>query len=539
MVKINFKTVFRIAWIFSTSSIRTSTKSLINPNSILRKPTIFLVVDVITFVGVFLLTTIFLNKILTTLNVKVLAFQIFAGFPALLTMFMVIYGVLWEFNPSTRGISKDTINWLPVKPSEYVLGSAFSLLYVTSWVLVACLSLTLVFALYLGWINVWLIFLGLCLTSIFIGAFFAEILKDFIGKISLSFYKRGRIAIPVRIFTTIILLVAIMIGFNVNIMYKFLQTFVSQISLAWFIPLFWSSITLTSFFEGNFVQATIFGILSLTFCLGVFWVSAKLKFKFWSLTPATITFTQTIYKPKIGFLNRLGFNQPAAALIRKDLKALIRRREMVVLIALPVAFTTLTLINTFLGSQKMKFEVVYFNLLLAPFIFALLISLASIGQEGKSVWNIYVAPISIQELIKAKLGFTLLLTIPILIGEHLILIPLLNINFQTFLILLPVSMLALTETVLIGLGFGAKYPDFRTIPKTRLVSQTGALLGFLTCGIAVSATFLPLIIYKLKILNLTLPLTFTLSLTIAAIILILAYKLLKISYKNLYNKKPS
>src|SRR2546428_5508209 len=57
---------------------------------------------------------------------------IFGGIPIFLIGFFFTMGLLWELNASSESESADSINWLPISPSEYVLASTLSTSYTYS-----------------------------------------------------------------------------------------------------------------------------------------------------------------------------------------------------------------------------------------------------------------------------------------------------------------------------------------------------------------------------------------------------------------------
>jgi hypothetical protein len=62
-----------------------------------------------------------------------------------------------------------------------------------------------------------------------------------------------------------------------------------------------------------------------------------------------------VYAPKTGILGKLGFSSVEAALIRKDLKAFTRRRELMSAFIIPIVFILIPLMTSINGGAESGF----------------------------------------------------------------------------------------------------------------------------------------------------------------------------------------
>ena len=226
-----------------------------------------------------------------------------------------------------------------------------------------------------------------------------------------------------------------------------------------------------------------------------------------------------IYTPKKGFLGILGFTAAETALLRKDLRSLIRRKEMASWIAIPVIMCIVTIITTPWNPtastiyKMLFFMMPGFGILLLAFF----LSLVGIGQEGSAFVNLLKTPLGARQIVRAKLAAALLpstcaLAILIVFFQALV-----QPGLEVMLAVAVAGFAALLEATLVGLAVGARYPDFTEVPRARFVSQQGALLGMTLMGATVAATCSP-IFASLFFLSrfLSLPMATAITIAIAA-----------------------
>ena len=216
--------------------------------------------------------------------------------------------------------------------------------------------------------------------------------------------------------------------------------------------------------------------------------------------PPAITLQKSgVYAPKAGLLGKLGFSTAEAAIIRKDLRAFTRRREMVSIFIAPIILIILPLTQSLgisgnAASSQGSFIFSGIIFLLPATFMAMLLGEVMIGEEGQSVWRIYSSPISPKNLVKSKTFFlTLFSTIILLISGsigivfyHPTLPEAIAAFLEGFFVLLAVGTVALT--------IGFKGPDFSQSRRARMVRQEWSLIGLVVCAVAGLAVLAPLIV---------------------------------------------
>jgi hypothetical protein len=331
-----------------------------------------------------------------------------------------------------------------------------------------------------------------------LGAVIVEALKAIMNRISTTFYKKsGRLGIILRIALIVALLVGVQMAFNPYILFTALSTIVNGVNLAWFVPMIWPSVAVASSLASDAIKATEFSLLSLLFTLVIFEAAARLRGKYWSPVAVTIAVsTSTIYSPKGRSL--LWLDQTAFAITLKELRSFARRKDMARFLALPVMLVVASLlpILTTGADPGTALSGVGFALLgETSLILPVMLSSITIGQEGRSIANIYMLPISADELVKGKLFLSWVISgIGILAIAFLMqfLAPVAILQFLAALIAVVFNILI---EGYVGLGTGSRHPNFTVGPNARYLTFTGFLIAF---GIGVLATlgiFTPLILY--------------------------------------------
>jgi hypothetical protein len=126
----------------------------------------------------------------------------------------------------------------------------------------------------------------------------------------------------------------------------FIQTVASAQNAAWFVPFVWLGMTLYSLINGLLLQGLAFLFLSILFIVSLFFLAVLLNRRFGLYEPPAITVSRGVYAPRTGFLGKLGFSTVEAALLRKDLRAFTRRRELMTVFILPVIILILPLMQS-------------------------------------------------------------------------------------------------------------------------------------------------------------------------------------------------
>ena len=198
--------------------------------------------------------------------------------------------------------------------------------------------------------------------------------------------------------------------------------------------------------------------------------------------PPAITLQKSgVYAPKTGLLGKLGFSSVEAALIRKDLRAFTRRRELIGVYFMPIIIVILSIFYSFGitrgGSPN-------FNKLWSGVIFlvpasgmAMLLGQVLIGEEGQAVWRIYASPISAKNLVKSKFFLTIIFSVIILIVTGFIGILFFHPSLRKTIIAMVEAFFIAVAVASVSLQIGFKGPDFSGTRRARMVRQEWSLIG--------------------------------------------------------------
>ncbi len=528
-----------MASVLVLSLMRASRTRTMVPRGSLRRPIMIAVIGFSAFSVATLLTN-YIASLIPDSDISTLIQQALIFLPSFFFMLPILYGVLFEFSQSSQAMSSDMVNWLPIRTSEYVVGSALSTIYITSPFLLIGLGATLGLALNFDGVELWSYSMILCLTAVFTGAFVVEVVRGITNRVSSVFYRRGgRSAMALRLVVSIAVFVVFMLFYNINFLTIILKAFVGGLNEAWFIPAFWPSLALVSILAEEVIHTVAYTALSIGMALAFLWAGLKVRERYWVPMPVSIKISTAEYAPRIGILGRLGYNAVERAIIRKDLRSLVRRREMTRFLAFPIVMTVIMFVSTSSAAGAQPYEISFFVMMAAIF-FPYLVSLISIGQEGEAVWTIYSSPITEKELVKAKVSTVLFPSIVILFVLLGLVSVLIWPGLSTFMVMLVLGFSLTVESALIGLALGARFPDFRVVPRSRFITFKGGLLGFLAVGAAIISTISPMLLHgvlQIEAFNITMALLAVAL--VAGAICYVAYRSALSSVVRLFREHPT
>ena len=443
----------------------------------------------------------FTGLFLKDLSASMFMFQIAIFLPSLMTLAAIMYGLLFEFTQSSSVGSSDVINWLPINALEFVLASVLSMLYFLAPILGIIFGATLGLSIFTNMLDVGLFSLAVSILGLFLGAFILEIIRAITNRVSSSVYKRtGRTAIAIRMIVFILVFVVFMLVSNVNFLFSILNQFMGGIESAWFIPLLWPSLTIMTYIATETLQLILYTSLSLALTVSLLWISVKLREKYWVPSPFAIKITSSKpYTPKQGFLGSLGFTTAEAALLKKDFRGLTRRKEMMVLIAVSLGISIISLFSTpsTLATAATTFDrlALFWGPLMGVFMFAFYLALTGIGQEGSAFLNLLIIPLKEKEVIKAKLSTPLFPTVCAMVVITALIQLIVQPRLEALIAITVALFAVLFECSFVGLAVGSRFPDFTEVPRARFIDQKGLWLGMLIMAGCVGATLLPLLLY--------------------------------------------
>ncbi len=536
----NVRTIYDIALVLTRSQIRGTQRSKTLAR-IFGEPRTILVVDVALLATLGAGGYALLSRGPSFLRTVVITFVpgALAGVPVAIAFSIILFGVLYEISQPIQSLSTDMVNWLPISPMEYVAGSTLSEAYIYSFMLSLSLGALLGPALVLGMTHVWLAAAVMATLALAIGACVVEVLDAVTNRISSSFYKKsGRSAMFFRLALTVIIIVFVQLAFSGQVTSYLLQSVVRAVEVAWFVPIVWPSAAVLGISRGNMSTFIAFAGLSGLFTLFMFWVAGEFRSRFWVPVPVSIQLSTQPYHARGLGVRLPGIGADEFAILRKDLRSLTRRREMARFLAIPFVLAISLGLSLFpLGDQISASGaglLVIIPLYMFPVaIFVGILSMTSIGQEGYAVWNLYTAPIEPNRLLRAKMLYAELLGIGFSVGMLTIFSFLLKPLVAYFWLILALGIAVVFEESAIGIYFGAKFPDFREMVRSRYVGVWGSLFGMLLGIISAMLTVSPIIISVIWYPSI-LPQLAALSLIFAGAVFITASKIAKGQIKTLF-----
>jgi len=477
------------------------------------------------------------------------ALSIFLSLPTLVLVYSLVFTTMQQIQRSGVRASSQVPYWLPVTWQEHTLAS----------ILASLLGFPLASVVFItSAITILSVFIGQVLPAVmaslavFAAAFMASAITEVLRILQVRFigavYKSsGRAAVWVRFIGSLLFfLVFYIIYFYMTSggAVTFIQTIASAQTAAWFIPFVWLGMTLYSFTSGLLLQGFIFLALSILFIAGLFFLATSLNRLFGLYEPPAITISRGVYAPRTGFLGKLGFSTAEASLIRKDLKAFTRRRELMTIFIVPIVIILVQVMQTLSLTETVPVQVFVYvaalTFLLPASVMAMSLGSFIIGEEGQAVWRIYASPISAKTLVKSKYFFIIFFSIIVLAITGIF-------GFVVYHPSLRATVVAYCEAVFlifalgaISLSNGIKGADFTETPRARMIRFSRSLINLGTCllaGVAILAPFFP---YALSSMSGVVPallggafLDHFLALGISAVIaIVLAVIFYRIALKN-------
>jgi len=341
-----------------------------------------------------------------------LVLSVFAALPTIVLIYSIVFTMLNQIQRSGIKASSQAPYWLPITWEEHTLASILANMLGFPLITITGISAgVIVFGVFAGLIVPAVLASVAMVASTFMASALTEVLRilqvRFIGAV---YKSTGRAAIWVRfagsmVFFLIFYIVYFAIVYGSGAM-TFIQTIALTQNAAWFVPFVWLGIMLYNFTSGSLLLGLLFMALSILFISGLYYLGVLLNIRYGLYEPPAITVTRGVYAPKTGALGRLGFSTIESALIRKDLKAFTRRRELMSIFIAPIVFVLIPLFQQ-LGQNptapsELRLFWFGFSFLFPASIMAMTLGNLIIGEEGQAVWRIYASPVSAKSLVKSK-----------------------------------------------------------------------------------------------------------------------------------------
>lgn len=440
------------------------------------------------------------------------ALSLFLSLPTLVLIYSFVFTLFQQIQRSGVRASSQVPYWLPVTWQEHTLASILASLMgfpLASVVFIATAIIT--FSPFSGLIIPAVSTSLAVVAAAFMASATTEVFRvlqvRFIGAV---YKSTGRAAVWVRFAGSLVFFIVFYIlyfyVFYGSGIVTFIQSVTSVQTVAWFVPFVWPGLALFfSFMSGELLVGLAFMAVSLLFIVGLFFFATSLNRRFGLYEPPAITVSRGVYAPKTGMLGRLGFSSLEAALIRKDLKAFTRRRELMSIFIFPIIMIIIPFFQTIgsTGSSGVP-DVFQVSTYLTVYTFAfpasaMAMSLGNfmIGEEGQGIWRIFASPISPRSLVKSKFFFIILFALIVLAITSLIGAVIYQPTFKVTIIALLEGIFLVFALGTISLSNGIKGADFTETPRPRMIRQRTAILNFIVCGLAglgVLSPFIPYVI---------------------------------------------
>lgn len=434
----------------------------------------------------------------------------FVSMPTLVLIFSIVLTMLQQIQLSGVKASTQVMYWLPVTWQEQTLASILAnLLGFPIAIVLGFASGVLVFSAFNGLILQAL----LTVLGLFAAAFMASATTETLRLLQMRFigavYKSsGKAAVWVRFIGSLLFfLVFYILYFSITSGFSnFIQGLTQFQNSVSFIPFVWLGLTLYHLVKGEFLQGILFAALSALFIAGLYYLAIQLNKRFGLYEPPAIRVqTSGIYAPKTGLLGKLGFSSVEAAIIRKDLRAFTRRRELISIFIVPIIFILIPLMQTLgitnggTAPTQISLFFVGITFLLPASVMAMTVGSILIGEEGQAVWRIYASPISAKNLVKSKFFFIAMLSIIILIVTGIVGTVFYHPSPRVIIVGFIEALFLIMALGAISLSIGFKGADFSQTRRARMIRQEWSLINLVACAIAGLGILAPLLPYVISL----------------------------------------
>jgi len=434
------------------------------------------------------------------------ATNFFISLPTLALLYGIVLTQMSQIQRIGAKVSIQPLYWLPITWREHTLASILANIIGAPLVITVFFTSSIsVASIFLGLSSLALFTILALFASVFLASATTEIFRVLQVRLSGAVTKfAGRAAIWVRLvgsifFFIVFYVIYFSLWYNVTPL-ALIEAIASGQSVLWFIPYVWLGLAISTFAQGLGLEAAIFSFASLVFIYVLFLVAVGMNMKFGLYEAPSIRISRGVYVSRAGLFGKLGLSQPEVAIIRKDLRAFTRRRELMYIFILPIIFVIMPLLSAMRGRTEVPpFIFAYLALLPGTFM-AVFLGSSVVGSEGESVWYVYSSPIDARSLVKAKYFFTVLFSLAVTFICSIIGALLTSPSTQIVAIGLIESPLLIFSLGIVSLSFGIKGADFQELPRPRMIRPLWGLVNIVVCFVLGVAVISPLIPYILNII---------------------------------------
>src|SRR3989442_12230506 len=394
------RVLLKFANILMLSRLRNTRRSFLS-NSITNRPILIALIGSAMFaagVGFGTATVSFLRGAgASPADIGQIVETIFGGIPIFLIGFFFTMGLLWELNASAESESADSINWLPISPSEYVFASTLATTYTYSPLVLVTVGYSLPIGILTGNTSAFSILVVASVIAAFIGSVTVEILRSLLARASTAFNKvGGRSMILLRILGIMLILLFTQTLFSGFLIIRIINTVSNANAATILVPLLWPTLSVTSILRSNTLSSVFFLTISLGFLVALASTALALRSKFWVSTPPSFHFSNKGTISGVSRLGKMGVSVVSLALVRREVRSATRRKEVVRLMAIPIILPVMISFPAIFSpapTTSAQSSLISPLFLAVPLLFGvglgtLFLGMTSIGQEGKRLWNL-------------------------------------------------------------------------------------------------------------------------------------------------------
>jgi len=394
---------------------------------------------------------------------------------------VLVAGVMFELTATTKFSGSDAANWLPITPTEYVAASASAIAYSYSPAVALVLGGVLPVALAAGLAPTYALAAALSALGLVEGAVLVEMVRALTQRTgSLGGGRHGQAALLLRAGLLVLLILMFDLAFNPVFLLGFIQRFSSFEGLTAAVPLFWSTRALSDWVAGDPNLAAAFSVGQVGFVGLLLYTAGALRRRLWVPNPMEVQIVSASAARGHPFLTALGLSPPEAAIVAKDLRGFVRRREMLPTLVVPIVLVVLLVVE---GGMIGGIGSVLWVGWVAGF-FPLLLAVTSVGQERRAIQSLFAYPITGRTVLRAKATSVLLPSLGGAVAMSLILSVLLSLPIVSLVGFVLASVAVAVVLTFWGLVFAARYSDFQDRPRPQFL-RPSAMLAAMGSGMVV------------------------------------------------------
>jgi len=517
------------------ASLLRSGRSSSDPKSFFGRPALIGVIDLGLFAGVAAMAAVALGAA-TPPRDELSAFSnAFLPFIPLVAVSVVLLaGLMFELTTTAKFAGSDAANWLPISPGEYLAASVSAIAYTYSPAVAITLGALLPLSLAGGTGAVYGATVALAVAGLIEGALLIEMVRAATQRASsVTAGSRGRVNLFVRALVLILVILLLQFAFNPVFLLGLTQRLSTVALVTTVVPFFWSTEALTQWAAGNLELGAGFAVGQFAFIAALAYLASDLRERNWAPSPVEVRLEAHRYAARNPVLAAFGLSAAESALVGKDLKGLVRRREMLPTLVVPVVLVVLVLVEG--GALGDLVSVLWIGWVAG--FFSLLLAGTSVGQERKALQSLYAFPLSAESLVRAKAGFVLVPSFIVAFGLAVLVGVFFGLPPATFL---GVLLLVVTISVVLtfwGLAFAARFSDFQERPRPQFLRPGGMIAATVSGMILLFAILTP------GALALLYPSTLSIPLGMIALVLIvglggLAVYWTRSGFRELFRQLP-